>query len=70
MTQLGKYDIIEEIGKGGFGVVYRAVDTALKVERALKVLHPALVVDPHLTARFIREAQVAAGLAHPHIVSV
>jgi serine/threonine protein kinase len=70
MTQLGKYEILEEIGRGGFGVVYRTVDTALKVERALKVLHPTLVVDPHLTARFIREAQVAAGLEHPHIVPV
>ena len=56
MAQLGKYEILEEIGRGGFGVVYRALDTALKVERALKVLHPALVVDPQLTSRFIREA--------------
>ena len=70
MTQLGKYEILDEIGRGGFGVVYRALDTWLQIERALKVLHPALIIDPQVVERFKREAQVAAGLDHPVIVPV
>ena len=70
MTQLGKYEILEELGKGDFGVVYRAMDVGLRVERALKVLHPTLNVDPQMGARFMREAQAAAHLEHPHIVPV
>ena len=68
--KLGRYELIEELGRGGFGVVYHAKDTALQVERALKVLHPALIVDPQMAARFTREAQLAARLEHPHIVPV
>jgi serine/threonine protein kinase len=68
--EIGRYKIIEELGRGGFGVVYRALDTGLHVERALKVLHPVLLVEPEMAARFKQEAQVAAGLEHPHIVPV
>ena len=70
MTQLGKYQLHEELGRGGYGTVYRAYDTVLKVERAVKVLHPALVADPEFIERFKREAQLAAQLEHPHIVPV
>lgn len=70
MAQLGKYEILEELGKGDFGVVYRALDIGLQVERALKVLHPTLNVDPQISVRFKREAQHAAQLEHAHIVPV
>ncbi|MBL7164678.1 MAG: serine/threonine protein kinase [Anaerolineales bacterium] len=68
--KLGKYLLHEELGRGGYGVVYRAMDTLLNVERAVKVLHPALVTDPDFIERFKREAQIAAKLEHPHIVPV
>ena len=70
MQQLGKYEIHEELGRGGFGAVYRAVDTTLKREVALKVLNPALLHEEGWLARFRREAQVIAALDHPRIVTV
>jgi serine/threonine-protein kinase len=70
MTKLGKYELIEELGRGGYGTVYRARETVLDVERAVKVLHPALISDPEFLERFRREAKIAAQLEHPHIVPV
>ncbi|MBC8333128.1 MAG: serine/threonine protein kinase [Anaerolineae bacterium] len=70
MTKLGKYEILEEIGRGGYGTVYRARETVLDVERAVKVLHPALIADSEFIERFRREAKIAAQLEHPHIVPV
>jgi predicted Ser/Thr protein kinase len=70
MKALGKYEILEEIGRGGFAVVYRARDTELDREVALKVLHPYWTNDPGFAARFRREARAAARLRHPHIVTV
>lgn len=70
MKKLGKYEIIEELGRGGYGTVYRVRETALNVERALKVLHPNLVNTPEFIERFRREAQHAARLEHQHIVQV
>ena len=67
---LGKYEIFEELGKGGFATVFRAVDTTLDREVALKVLHPQLLVDSTLVERFQREARALANLRHPHIVTV
>ncbi len=67
---IGKYKILAEIGKGGFGTVYRALDTVLDVERAVKVLHPLLVSDNIFLARFKQEAQLAAKLDHPNLVPV
>ena len=64
------YELLEEIGAGGFGRVYRARDLALERDVAIKVLHPALTADPGVTERFRREAQLAARLRHPNIVSV
>ncbi len=68
--QLGKYDIHEVIGKGGFGTVYRATDRALGVERAVKIMHPALSQDVGFLERFRLEAHLAARFEHPHIVPV
>jgi len=69
-TQLGKYDLFEELGSGGYGTVYRARDIVLEVERAVKLMHPALVADRQFIERFTREARYAARLKHPHIVPV
>jgi len=67
---LSHYKILEEISRGGMGVVYRAVDLKLNREVALKVLPPELVVNEERKARFIQEARAAAALYHPHIATV
>jgi len=69
-TQLGKYTIIERIGQGAYGVVYRARDEALDRDVALKVLHPFLMVEPGVLERFWREARAMAQLHHPGIVTI
>jgi tRNA A-37 threonylcarbamoyl transferase component Bud32/dienelactone hydrolase len=63
----GKYRIIEEIGRGGMGVVYKAEDIKLKRRVALKFLPPHLMDSPELKERFLIEAQAAAALSHPNI---
>jgi serine/threonine protein kinase len=70
MTTLGKYEIAQEIGRGGFGVVYQARDVVLDRMVALKILHPSHNDDPRFVRRFRQEASVAAKLNHPHIVTV
>ncbi len=67
---LGKYEIIEEIGKGGFATVYRARDPDLDRIIALKVLDPLLTRDPVWVARFRREARAVAKLDHPHVLTI
>ncbi len=64
------YELLDAIGSGGFGRVYRARDLHLEREVALKVLHPALTRDPAGVERFRREAQHAARLSHPNIVDI
>lgn len=68
--QLGHYKIQSLIGRGGMGEVYRAVDTKLEREVAVKVLPAALAADPERLARFEREAKVLAQLNHPGIASI
>ena len=68
--KIDKYILLEEIGRGGYGTVYRAYDTVLEVERAVKVLHPALVADSEFIERFRQEAKMAARFEHAHIVPV
>ena len=67
---LSHYRILEEIGKGGMGVVYRALDTTLGREVALKVLAPGPSDDPEAERRLHQEARAAAALAHPGICVV
>ncbi len=67
---IGKYEIIQEIGRGGFAVVYQARDVELDRIVALKVLRPALSDDPDFVARFKQEARAVARLQHPNIVIV
>jgi TolB-like protein/tetratricopeptide (TPR) repeat protein/predicted Ser/Thr protein kinase len=63
----GKYKIVEEIGRGGMGIVYKAEDLKLKRFVALKFLPPHLMSSPELKERFLVEAQAAAALNHPNI---
>jgi serine/threonine-protein kinase len=70
-NQIGPYALLAELGRGGMGVVYRARDTRLQREVALKVINEAATAESDLAARFRREAQAAAKLAgHPNIVGV
>jgi len=69
-TRLGPYEIVAPIGAGGMGEVYRARDTKLEREVAIKVLPAALAQDPERLARFEREAKVLAALNHPNIAQI
>ncbi|HYP41846.1 MAG TPA: protein kinase [Chloroflexia bacterium] len=68
--RLGKYQLETLVGRGGMATVYRAHDTVLNRSVAIKVLEPALAVDPRAVERFKREAVTAANLEHPAIVRV
>jgi serine/threonine protein kinase len=69
IMRIDRYEIVEEIGRGGMAIVYKAMDTALERYVALKVLH-ASVSTSSSSARFLREAKVVARLHHPNIASV
>src|SRR5262249_34318152 len=66
-SRLGPYEILSPLGAGGMGEVYRARDTKLNRDVALKILPASFTNDPERVARFRREAQVLASLNHPHI---
>ena len=68
--KLGKYQIIKELGRGGFGIVYEALDSVLNRRVAIKVLHPTLTVDTQFLYRFQQEAALAARMEHPNIVTI
>jgi len=69
-TRLGSYEILAQLGAGGMGEVYRARDTRLGREVAIKVLPEAFARDPDRLARFQREAQLLAALNHPNIAAI
>ena len=69
-TRIGPYEIVAPLGVGGMGEVYRATDSRLKRQVAIKILPAALATDPDRLARFQREAEVLASLNHPHIAAV
>src|SRR5690348_11696626 len=68
--RLGPYEVVAPIGAGGMGEVYRAKDTKLKRDVALKVLPEAFASDPERMARFQREAEVLASLNHTNIAQI
>ncbi len=68
--QIGPYQVVDRIGEGGMGVVYRARDARLNREVALKVLPPVFAEEPTRMARFEREAQLLASLNHPRIAAI
>src|SRR6478609_3819877 len=69
-TRLGVYEVTAQIGEGGMGQVYRARDTKLNRDVALKLLPDAFATDPDRLARFTREAQTLAALNHPNIAAI
>ena len=69
-TRLGAYEVIASIGVGGMGEVFRARDTKLNRDVALKVLPDSFASDPDRLARFTREAQTLAALNHPNIAHI
>src|SRR6188768_2520332 len=69
-TRLGSCEIVSAIGAGGMGEVYRARDTKLNRDVAIKVLPDLFALDPERLARFTREAQTLASLNHPNIAAI
>src|SRR3954453_22256898 len=69
-SRLGAYQIVALLGAGGMGEVYRARDSRLNRDVALKILPDAFASDPDRLARFTREAQTLAALNHPHIAHI
>lgn len=69
-TRIGPYEIVSMVGAGGMGEVYRAHDTSLKRDVALKILPESFAADAGRLARFQREAEVLASLNHPHIAAI
>ncbi|HMJ82197.1 MAG TPA: protein kinase [Vicinamibacterales bacterium] len=68
--RIGVYEVTAQIGAGGMGQVFRATDTKLKRQVAIKILPPLLAADHDRLARFQREAEVLASLNHPHIAAI
>jgi serine/threonine protein kinase len=69
-TRVGSYDVVSLLGAGGMGEVYRARDTRLNRDVAIKVLLGSASLDPERRERFAREAQAIAALNHPNIVTI
>ncbi len=70
MIEIPGYKVIKQLGRGGMATVYLAIQQSVDREVALKVMSPALLVDPNFGERFLREARIAAKLHHRHVVGV
>ncbi len=68
--RIGPYEVIERVGRGGMGEVFRAMDPALDRVVAVKILAPAMADDPEARRRFLREARAAAAVCHEHVVTI
>src|ERR1044071_2182356 len=69
-SQIAHYKVVSKLGEGGMGAVYRATDTKLNRDVAIKVLPDSFAQDPNRLARFTREAQLLASLNHPNIAMI
>ena len=67
---IGRYELLEKLGEGGMGVVYRAFDTHLDRAVAIKVLRPDATASPERKRRFVQEAKSASALNHPGIIHI
>src|SRR5512140_175304 len=70
MERLSHYELVEQLGKGGAGVVYKARDTRLGRFVAVKVLAPGKAADPERRQRFVQEAKASSALDHPNVLTV
>lgn len=70
MGRLAHYEILQEVGSGGMGIVLKAFDTSLRRVVAIKVMAPHLAANAAARRRFVREAQAAAAVAHEHVVAI
>jgi eukaryotic-like serine/threonine-protein kinase len=70
LERLGKYELVERLGSGGMGEVWKAHDTGLRRYVAIKLLHADLQANPDFVTHFMREAQLVASLQHPNIVQI
>lgn len=69
-ARIGNYELVEEIGRGGMGIIYRARDIRTGRQVAMKILQSQITHQPEVLARFQREAQTAASLDHPHVLPI
>src|SRR5260370_35119561 len=70
VSKIGKYDVVEVLGKGGMGIVYKATDSRIGRMVAIKMMTGGFAENPDLLKRFYREAQSTGMLQHPNIVIV
>src|SRR5262252_5593448 len=69
-TMLGKYQVVRLLGAGGMGTVYEGLHLEIGKRVAIKTMSPVLAANPEARARFVREAQLASRVRHPHVIDV
>ena len=70
LGRLGPYEVVDRVGRGGMGIVYKGHDAALNRYVAIKAMAPQWASDPAARRRFTREAQAAAAVSHPHVITI